>query len=290
MKVAKKRQLFGIGVDSARMGEVLGIVCGWVEERRQRKAVGMRMIATAYSESMLEALEDPGFRRALERSDLVLADGVSVAAALDFVSAPRSEVWGWGWVVDLLRGLSVGLGILQGRYRGQTVVGVELMENLIKEAGREGWKVMLAGGFGDEASRLEEKLRTKDSRLQVASVAGPADLCMATEAEKKALVGEVNRFSPDLLFVAFGRFKQEKWLADNRTRLKVGVAVGVGSAFDELLGVGGWRKVPDWVTGSGLKWLWRVGFDWKHFKRAWRAFPVFPLRVFGEYRGGVFPG
>src|SRR3989338_2968171 len=111
---------------------------------------------------------------------------------------------------------------------------------------------MLAGGFGDEASRLGEKLRTKDSRLQVASVAGPADLLMATQAEKEALVEEVNRFSPDLLFVAFGRFKQEKWLADNRMKLRAGVAVGVGSAFDELLGAGGGRKVPDWVTGSGL--------------------------------------
>jgi len=128
------------------------------------------------------------------------------------------------------------------------------------------YKKFLFGGFNGVAGRLAAKYG-----------------CGWSE-EDDQVVDKINEYGPDILFVALGRFKQEIWIANNLGRLKVKLVMGVGSAFDEVAGEGVWRRpVPGWVSKAGLKWLWRVMGEPKHLVRAWRAFPVFPLKVFGWY-------
>ncbi len=60
----------------------------------------------------------------------------------------------------------------------------------------------------------------------------------------------------DILFVALGHIKQEKWIADNLDRIPVHVAMGVGGAFDYL---GGFvPRAPKLMRELGLEWLFRL--------------------------------
>ena len=61
---------------------------------------------------------------------------------------------------------------------------------------------------------------------------------------------------PDLLFVAFGHGKQEKWLNANRKRLNVGVAMGVGGALDQIADP--CLRPPLYINSIGLGWLYRL--------------------------------
>lgn len=285
MKVPMRRDLMGVRIDSTSMDGVLDVVSGLISAKKSNNGNGHRcmLIVTAYSESILRARKDPRFRQALEKAELVLADGVSLVAALKFAEKPASRLPVIGWAIDALRGLKIGWEIFTGQFSGQTVTGVDLMLKLIKEAGKKGWRVMLVGGWGS-APKLAQKLKVESGKLKIKAIGGPKDIEIVLEQEENELVDQINTFAPELLFVSFGHFRQEIWLAKNMHRLRAGVAMGVGSAFDELAGVGGWRPVPDWVEKSGLKWLWRVFNHPRHITRAISAAIIYPWRVFWHYR------
>jgi N-acetylglucosaminyldiphosphoundecaprenol N-acetyl-beta-D-mannosaminyltransferase len=86
------------------------------------------------------------------------------------------------------------------------------------------------------------------------------------------------KISSDLFLVALGHPKQERWIAANLSRLEVKVAIGVGGAFDYL--VGHPKRAPIFVRRLGLEWVWRLLREPKRLGRILTAFPYFPLLVF----------
>jgi N-acetylglucosaminyldiphosphoundecaprenol N-acetyl-beta-D-mannosaminyltransferase len=60
---------------------------------------------------------------------------------------------------------------------------------------------------------------------------------------------------PDILMVAFGNPKQEKWIRMHAKRLNVPVSIGIGGSMDML--IGDVRRAPAWMQRSGLEWLGR---------------------------------
>jgi N-acetylglucosaminyldiphosphoundecaprenol N-acetyl-beta-D-mannosaminyltransferase len=87
----------------------------------------------------------------------------------------------------------------------------------------------------------------------------------------------INQSQADMLFVAYGAPKQDKWIARNRTALtSVRVAMGVGGSLDFITGRA--VRAPRWVQNLGLEWLHRL------FKEPWRwrrmaSLPKFALKV-----------
>ena len=59
----------------------------------------------------------------------------------------------------------------------------------------------------------------------------------------------------DILLVAFGNPKQEKWLAMHRSRIHVPVCIGVGASIDFMSGKH--PRAPGWMQRHGLEWLHR---------------------------------
>ena len=264
--------LWGWKISGAPIDRVINNI---VYELSKKDYVKPYFVVTAYSETFLETEKNPEFKKAIAGADLVLADGVSLRAAMDFNRHRTGDLAG-----DFFRGLQVGRDILSGKYRGGTT-GVELMRQLIKLSGKKRLKVFMLGGWGGVAGRLVKRLTINDSRLTIDWEGGPEKIEMEKEIENSRIMDRINKFRPDLLFVSFGRFKQEVWIANNLVKLKTKVVMGVGSSFDELAGEGTWpHPVPGWVEKRGLKWLWRVGKDPKHLRRAWNAFPVFAWKVF----------
>lgn len=128
-----------------------------------------------------------------------------------------------------------GIGLLLADRRLKRVTGVDLMLSLINK----GYRIVLAGGrFG-----VAEK---------AAKLVGSGPVTGMSDPD----IEEINRIKPDLLFVALGMGKQEKWIAKNLPKLKVKVAMGVGGALDQM--VKPWLRAPKWVHNLGLAWLWRL--------------------------------
>ncbi|MEM1158916.1 MAG: WecB/TagA/CpsF family glycosyltransferase [Verrucomicrobiota bacterium] len=73
----------------------------------------------------------------------------------------------------------------------------------------------------------------------------------------------------DLIWVALGGERQERWIAQNIHRHEHGVFLAVGDAFELL--AGNRSFAPHWVQKSGLTWLYRLAQEpkrlwWRYFK------------------------
>jgi N-acetylglucosaminyldiphosphoundecaprenol N-acetyl-beta-D-mannosaminyltransferase len=120
----------------------------------------------------------------------------------------------------------------QGNKTVKRLTGADLMLVLIKK----GYKTLLVGAKPGVAQTVAEKL----------GVIG------ITEPDVK----EINKIKPDLLFVALGHGKQERWIAKNLPKLNVKLAMGVGGALDQIARP--WLRAPKFMQLIGLEWLWRL--------------------------------
>jgi N-acetylglucosaminyldiphosphoundecaprenol N-acetyl-beta-D-mannosaminyltransferase len=97
-----------------------------------------------------------------------------------------------------------------------------------------------------------------------------------TEQEEAEIIDDINRSSPDILLVALGAPKQEKWIYSRLGKLNAKVCMGVGGTIDILSGRV--QLCPDFFRRNGLEWLYRL---YKEPRRARRQLdlPRFMLRV-----------
>ena len=125
----------------------------------------------------------------------------------------------------------------------ERVSGTDLMLELIKK----GYKTLLVGAKPGIAQKAVETLRSvlvgKPTRTDLVGISEPD-------------VQAINRFHPDLLFVALGHGQQETWIAKNLPKLNIKVAMGVGGALDQIAKP--WLRAPKFIRQIGLEWLYRL--------------------------------
>lgn len=167
-----------------------------------------------------------------------------------------------------------------GRLFGQSwerVTGVELAEILLKEGYAKDWRVALIGGERRIAELAAAYWRSVYPGLTLIAEQGGAVSIDGIDDER----GEEARhrltlFAPDLILVAFGHPKQERWIARYLSEFpKVKVIVGVGGAFDYW--AGRVRRAPKVMQRVGLEWLWRLMVEPKRIGRILKAAVVFPV-------------
>ena len=94
-------------------------------------------------------------------------------------------------------------------------------------------------------------------------------------------VSKINAAKPDILFVAFGMGKQEKWLAENLSKMpSVKIGMGVGGAFDYLSGLT--PRAPRLMRELGLEWLYRLVKQPRRIGRIFNATMRFTYLVLKE--------
>ncbi len=97
------------------------------------------------------------------------------------------------------------------------------------------------------------------SRLMAEKYSGqydPGESDIKSLKRNKEVIKKINDYKPDVLFVAYGAPWQEKWIWANLDKLKCKVVMGVGGAFDYLVGQA--KLPPAWMEKFGLEWLWRL--------------------------------
>jgi N-acetylglucosaminyldiphosphoundecaprenol N-acetyl-beta-D-mannosaminyltransferase len=264
--------ILGSRVDLVSRPEAIKAINSYIIAKGKR---GMKMVVTAYSEFYVQATRDAEFRSILNSSDLVVPDGVSILAAYKYgqkIQALNSKIQKFGC------GIGTGIDILRGRV-GEGVTGVYLFEELTKLAAKEEYKVFLLGAKQGVAEKAAARLGEKYKELSIKFDAGE-DSVGSDPKKNEEVIKKINDFKPELLFVAYNPIKQEKWLWENKDKLKVKVGMGVGGTFDEY--IGSVPKAPAFMEQMGLKWLWRLILQPSRLPRIIRAVIVFPWLVFKE--------
>jgi N-acetylglucosaminyldiphosphoundecaprenol N-acetyl-beta-D-mannosaminyltransferase len=224
--------ILGIRVDNVTMGEAIDRVKQFFRSGKRAYVV------TPNSEMVMATRSDREFRKILNKADLAIPDGAGPVWASRILGTPLTE-----WVA-----------------------GRKLFVKLCAEAARRGGRVFLLGGEEGVAEKTAKALKNKYSKLRIVgtfagdgSPKGDKESVAAVRSAVRQTKQPNNRITGqpiDLLFVAYGHGKQEKWIARNLKKVPVKVAMGVGGAFDFVAGEG--PGVPKFIERLGLEWLYRL--------------------------------
>jgi N-acetylglucosaminyldiphosphoundecaprenol N-acetyl-beta-D-mannosaminyltransferase len=108
------------------------------------------------------------------------------------------------------------------------------------------------GGSPDSLARLHERLMAQQPELQIV---GSRHGYFRGD-EEPAIVQEINRLSPDFIWVGLGTPKQQDWIYRNKPQIHRGILFAVGFAFDAI--AGSKKDAPEWMQRRGLTWLFRI--------------------------------
>lgn len=211
-------RILGLPVHNVTMEEALEAMDGFIRSRTPHH------IITADASMLALAQEDAPLRAIVAGADLITPDSAGVLWAAKKIGMP-----------------------LRGR-----VSGVEIVERLCALSPERGYRLYFLGAAPGVAEQAAERMRARYPGVQIV---GTHDGYFQAE-ENAALVEDIRCCRPDVLCVAFGIPKQEKWIAAHRERLGVPVQIGVGGTFDVLSG--NTRRAPLLFQKARLEWLWRV--------------------------------
>jgi N-acetylglucosaminyldiphosphoundecaprenol N-acetyl-beta-D-mannosaminyltransferase len=217
--------ILGVPIDAATFDSLLDAIAAWIA-RHDR----VYQICTVSPEFVMLAQDDPGFMAVLRGADLCVADGVGLLFAARFLGHPLPE----------------------------RVTGSDGVPFIAQRAAQQGWKLFLLGAAPGVADQAAARLVQQNPDLQiVGTYAGTP-----SPAEEDDIITRVNGSGADILLVAYGAPRQDMWIARNRVRLNVGVAMGVGGTFDFIAGVV--PRAPRWMRRLALEWLYRL------YRQPWR--------------------
>ncbi|MBA2516895.1 MAG: WecB/TagA/CpsF family glycosyltransferase [Solirubrobacterales bacterium] len=202
---------------------------------------GAGYVCVAATHTVMACQEDPELRAAVLSSDLTVPDGQPLV-----------------WALSAL-----------GHKLTSRVYGPELMARSFERSALSGTRMFLYGGRNEGALvQLTLNLRRRYPGVQVVGGFAPPYRALS-EAEREALVVEINGSGADVVWVGIGVPKQEKWMAAMRPRLTAPVLIGVGAAFDFHAGLV--PQAPSWMQSAGMEWVYRLAREprrlWKRYLR-----------------------
>ena len=238
------------------------------------RADGKRYVVKPYSEFLPRAHRDPAVRDLLNSADLCLPDGVGILWAAHYLSLRGGNVRAL-WQLPLSIVSLVVRPTAIRRPLPEAMHGVDFTWEMLTALAEAGRSVYLLGGTKQEAAGAEQAVR---GRLPALTIAGARDGYFRRE-ETESVIEAINAARPDVLLVAMGFPRQERWIAENLSRLDVRVAVAEGGSFSFISGAT--RRAPRWMRRAGLEWLFRLLRQPSRLRRQ-LALPVFVWLVFRE--------
>jgi 1,2-diacylglycerol 3-beta-glucosyltransferase len=217
-------QIGGVPIDPVDLDEAISRTMSAVQTH------SFMQICTVNLDFLVNSRRDRVVRNVLQDSHLNLADGAPV-------------VW---------------LGRLLGCRLRQRVAGSDFVPALMAMAEQKGARVFFLGGEDGAASLAAEKLVARHSNLVIAGVYEPPRASL-DKMDNTEILDILDRAQVDILLVALGHPKQDKWIHRMRDQLPVSVAVGVGCTFDLMAGHR--RRAPSWMQQHGLEWLYRLAHE-----------------------------
>ena len=278
----KTIEIMGVQVDAVTAPEAL------VGLREGLQAGKRLQVVTVNNEMIMRAQKEPAFKRVINAADLRVADAAGVVWAAKYLQQPlqgpfkgiRAHTQAFTNLVWLL--------VWPRRVKTEikeTVPGSDLAVDLAGMCEEFGYRLFLLGGEEGIAEQAGRKLRDMFPGLQVSgAMPGSPDRSKDTQVLRR-----IRTAGAQVLLVAYGAGKQERWIARNLSKLpKPMVAVGVGGTLDYLAhgvpGAGGRRPPPGIVRQRGLEWLWRLLTQPARWRRIVTALPVFVTRVIRHKR------
>lgn len=217
-----------------------------VDSLEQRMLAGEQtFVVTANAEIIMMCQEDAAYNSIIsQKAELVLPDGAGA-------------VWA-------------------GRHLGykvpERVAGFDLYNQLLALSAKKGYKAYFFGG----SPGIAEAAKAKSEEMYPGVKIVGCHNGYFTDADVPAIIEAINQSGAEMLFVALGAPKQERWILAHREELKPRILMGIGGSFDVLAGK--MERAPKWMQDASLEWAFRLYKQPSRFMRM-LALPKFALKV-----------
>ncbi len=235
-----KVNILDVCVDKITLSQALSEIENAIVNPRQKPFV----VFTPNSEIIMNAQSDSSLMDALHNADMLIPDGIGVVKAAKIL----------------------------GDEIPQRVAGYDLTMALLKEGNEKPYSFFIFGGKPGVAQTAKDNLHKSYPDINIAGLRNG----YFSEDENDDIINEINLSGSDVLLVALGAPKQEKWITDNIDKLKVKVCIGIGGSVDVIAGVT--NRAPDIFIKLNLEWLYRIAKQPSRWGRA-LALPKFALTV-----------
>ncbi|MEO6123070.1 MAG: WecB/TagA/CpsF family glycosyltransferase [Ilumatobacteraceae bacterium] len=214
----------GVPIDDITLAETVDLVGSFVA--LGRSDCRTFQIATVNVDFVVKALRDNRASTILRQAELCLPDGMPII-----------------WYSRLL-----------GTALRTRVTGADLVPALAARSAQTGHLILLFGSAPGVAEQAAALLRANHPGAVVVGISGSRVSDDGTFDRRE--LADLAAVDADIICVALGNPKQEKWIDANRESLRCPVLIGVGGTLDFL--VGGRRRAPGWMQRHGLEWIFRA--------------------------------
>jgi N-acetylglucosaminyldiphosphoundecaprenol N-acetyl-beta-D-mannosaminyltransferase len=245
-------KILGVRLDTLDKRDILATVEQWFLTAKTHT------LYTPNPEMLVDASRNRSFQNILNRSDLNIADGFGVS---------------------LMSGGTI-----------HRIPGIDLMQEICQLAEKAGQSIYLVGAGEGVAKKATDHLRAHFPNLLIlGSSTGPmisreptCHVQTSSQQVDEAVIEEITRLHPSVVFVAFGHEKQEWWIDTHKTFFPdVRLMMGVGGSFDFL--AGRVVRAPKVFSIIGIEWLWRLIQEPRRIGRIVKATIIFPILVLYSY-------
>lgn len=235
-----KVEILGVGVDNVTMEEATKKVDEFV------RVGGFHSVFTPNPEIIMIAQEDEAMKEALNQADLVVPDGIGVVIGSKILKTPSLK---------------------------ERVPGYDLVQNTMAQAVDKGYKYFFFGSKPGVSELAKEKMEKKYPGIEIV---GTRDGYFK-EDDIPEIIEAIHGSKANILLVALGAPKQEKWISQYKEQLpNVRVAIGVGGALDGMADVV--KRAPVIYQKLGLEWFYRLMKQPSRWKRM-LVLPLFIVKI-----------
>ena len=147
------------------------------------------------------------FEEALKKSDYLVLDGVYFALSAFFLQGKNIK-------------------------RNQ---GPDVFDFFIKKMNSESGRVFFLGSSSETLEKIKNRLNSEYPNITSEFLSPPFKPEFSDE-DNNLIVGTINKFKPDIVFVGMTCPKQEKWSHKNKNKLDTKLIISVGAVFDWYAG------------------------------------------------------
>lgn len=219
MNIPERLNILDTQVDVVDMAGALDFVDHYVATAHKPGC-----ILAVNPEKVYALRENPFLKGFFQNATLLLPDGIGMVYAMKFLAGKKVT----------------------------RVPGADLMQNICARSAKNGHRIFIYGS-AEEVNRgaTEELLR----RYPGINIAGRANGYVKPE-EMNNLVEIINKSKADILFVALGSPRQEKWINDYLPKLQIKLAQGIGGTLDTI--GGNVKRAPAIFQTLNLEWFYRL--------------------------------
>ncbi len=246
--LTNKVNIAGVGFNNLSVDELRSAVNGCIG--RQEKV----QVCFVPTNSVMAAHHNDEVKAVYNKSDLVICDGVPIKWASQLLGAPLKE----------------------------RITGFDFFPIFIEECIRKHYGVFFMGASPGVVERLVEHYEFVSPELKINGYYCPPMAARFSKEENERMIALINSSKADVLFVSLTAPKQDIWIQEHLNRLNVKVAMGVGAAFNSV--IGNIRRAPVWMQQAGLEWFYRfLQEPGRLFKRYFVEAPPFIPLVVKQY-------